>query len=239
MDFKIRIASRNILVHSIYSSLYYDCCGFLEESVTPEFEISMDENLILKEREWLNQSGDFYSVQSAEVFLFQKILAEKLLDYNTFLMHGAVIAVKNKAYMFVAPSGTGKSTHIEKWIRNVRGAFVVNGDKPLVLLKQEKAFACGTPWNGKERRGNNSIVPLCSIVFLERNNDNYIETMPFKAAFPLLMDQTYQPSNETKMRKKLKLLYELKDCVSFYKFYVNNFKEDAFSVSFETLTKEE
>ena len=237
MDFKIRIAGKNIMIHSVYSSIYLECVDFLEESIDPDFEIYTDNEQISNEYERLRKNQEIdYSLQTIETFLVQKLIAESMLSYDTILMHGAVIAVDNKAYMFVAPSVTGKSTHIQKWLRNAQGSFVVNGDKPLVILDKNRAYACGTPWNGKERLGNNAIVPLHSIVFMERSEDNTIEAVPYKSVFSLLLEQTYQPMSFDNMRKRLELLLRLKDCVSFYKFCFNNYKEDAFRTSFEALT---
>lgn len=238
MDFNIRIAGKNILVHSVYSYVYNECSGFLEESSEPDFKVCIDEKQITAELERIKRfDSNFHGLKNAENILIQRIIAEKMIDYNTILMHGAVIAVDNRSYMFVAPSGTGKTTHIRKWLKNIKGSFVVNGDKPLVLLQNNTAYACGTPWNGKERMGNNSIVSLKGIVFLERSENNYIEKVPFKTIFPSLLEQTYQPDEVSRMKKRLELLLKLKECVSFYRFHINNFKDDAFSVSYTELTK--
>ena len=54
-------------------------------------------------------------------------------------MHGAVIRYKGKAYLFTAPSGTGKTTHIRQWLKKAEGTFVVNGDKPLIKVENTLA----------------------------------------------------------------------------------------------------
>ena len=46
-----------------------------------------------------------------ELAVYRKI-AEKMIDYDTILFHGSVIAVDGIGYLFTAKSGTGKSTHI-------------------------------------------------------------------------------------------------------------------------------
>lgn len=239
MDFKIRLAGRNVFIHSVFPYVYYQCCDFLEENSEPDFEVQLDRKQIAAELKRANQfeSGS-YNLKNAESILLQRIIAEKMLDYNVILMHGAVIAVDNRSYMFVAPSGTGKTTHIKKWLQNVKGSFVVNGDKPFVLLQNNVAYSCGTPWNGKERMGNNSIVPLKGIVFLERSEENHIERVTFRSIFPILLGQTYHPFDGNRMKKRLELLSELKECVTFYKFHINNFKDDAFIVSYNALTNE-
>ena len=42
-------------------------------------------------------------------------LAAQLPAHHRFLMHGAAIAFDGAAYLFTAPSGTGKTTHVRLW----------------------------------------------------------------------------------------------------------------------------
>lgn len=163
-------------------------------------------------------------------------LADGMIDYDAFLMHGAVVAVNGNAYMFAAKSGVGKTTHIYKWLENVPNAYVVNGDKPLIISDGEPRV-CGTPWCGKERMGCNEIVPLKAIVIMDRSDDNHIEQISFTEAFPRLLEQTHRPKDADKMRKTVRLLAGLATSVKFYRFNVNNFKEDAFKTSYKMLIR--
>ena len=238
MDFKIRLAGRSIAVHSIYPDVYYEYNNFLAENSKPDIEICTDEDQIAAEFIRANQSDrKAFSIPMAEAFLVQRLISEQMLNFNTFLMHGTVIAVDNKAYMFTAPSGTGKTTHVRKWLNNIKGSFIVNGDKPLIIADEDGVYACGTPWNGKEQMGNNAIVPLDSIVFMKRSDENRMEAVHYLTVFPKLLEQTYLPMDEEKMKKRLELLTRLKGNVGFYQFHFNNFKEDTFRVSYNTLIK--
>ena len=239
MDFTVRIADKGILIHSVYSKVYKTCQKYLiDEAAEPDMELYLNEPLIREEFEKIRQSGEeISSFGAVESLLAYRCIAEEMLEYDTFLMHGAVIALGNAAHMFAGRSGTGKTTHIQKWLENVEGSYVVNGDKPLVIVKRESAFACGTPWCGKEAMGTNAIVPLRSIVFMERSDENHIESVPFRAIFPRLLEQTYRPADAGKMKKTLELLMRLKDCVTFYRFRFDNYKEDAFRTSFDALSK--
>lgn len=238
MHFTIRLANKNILINSVYSKIYEICKDYLiDENAIPDIEICTDNNSIGEEFERIQQSGDpIYSLSAVETILIHRRIVELLFDYNILLMHGAVIAVGNASYLFTGRSGMGKTTHIKKWLDNIEGSFVVNGDKPLLVINNEGVFACGTPWCGKEHYGTNVIIPLHSIVFMERSTSNHIERVSIKSVFPVLLEQTYQPSDAVKMRRKLELLMKMKDHVSFYKFCFNNFKEDAFHTSFDSLT---
>ena len=86
----------------------------------------------------------------AEILCIYRAIAEKLPLYNRFVMHGAAISFEDKAYIFTAASGTGKSTHIRLW----RKAFgnpvgIINGDKPVIEIKDDgTSLVYGTPWAG-------------------------------------------------------------------------------------------
>ena len=239
MDFTIRIANTNILIHSVYSRIFNLCKDYqIDCNSKPDLELYMNYEMISAEFVKMQQSGDeTTSFGVVESLLIHRAIAEALLESNTLLMHGAVIALNNSSYLFSGRSGTGKTTHIRKWLEGAKDSFVVNGDKPFVIIGPEGVFSCGTPWCGKEHMGSNTIVPLKSIIFMERSIDNYIVAEPFKAVVPRLLEQTYKPMDVNKMKKTLNLLGELKDHVSFYTFYFNNFKADAFHTSFDELTK--
>lgn len=102
-------------------------------------------------------------------------------------------------------------------------------------MTDKEAFACGTPWCGKEQMETNCMVPLKAIVLMERGDDNSIREISFGDAFAFLLQQTYQPDEPEAMRKTLKLFAQLKDRVKFYRFVFNNMKEDCFNVAYNAL----
>ena len=91
-------------------------------------------------------------------------------------MHGAVVAWKNQGYLFTAPSGTGKSTHLALWKKYLGDqAEVINGDKPILKVTEDEVWVYGTPWAGKEQWQVNKKVALKGICFLERGEKNSIQ----------------------------------------------------------------
>ena len=115
----------------------------------------------------------------------------------------------------------------------------MNGDKPFIIVRQagELPLACGSPWAGKENLQTNAMVPLKSIVLLERAEENRMERVSFGQAFPFLLQQVYHPENEEKMRKTLRLMQRMSSAVSFWRFQCNNFKDDCFDVAYNALVK--
>lgn len=167
-----------------------------------------------------------------------RLLAEVLPDEGVFLFHGAVIALDGEGLLFSAPSGTGKSTHVLRWLECCPEAFVLNGDKPFIRVSGDGALplAYGTPWAGKENLYVNAAVPLKAIVLMERTEDNRMDPVSFPEAFPALLAQVYHPEDEARMRRTLQLLRLLHPAVSFWRFRFNNLKDDCFPTAYRALT---
>ena len=97
----------------------------------------------------------------------------QLLGFDGLMLHSAAIAYKNKAYLFAAPSGTGKTTHIMLWKKYLRERVtVICGDKPFLRLTDSGVTVYGGPWQGKERLGTGCAYPLGGIFFLNRAEQN-------------------------------------------------------------------
>lgn len=238
-SFRIDMAGRIIEIHSLYPKVYEMCKRFYSESVLePDIQIDIIEDEIVEEQ---LQAGEHYFSLNSDYFetlvIYRKI-SENMLHFNTFLMHGAVVAFGKEAFLFTAESGTGKTTHVKKWLENKNDCYIVNGDKPLIKITDSQAIACGTPWSGKEHLYTNCMVPLKAIVLMERSEDNFIENISFGDAFTFLLKQTHRPNDTKLMIKTLELLKQLNGKVSFYKYHFNNLKEDAFDVSFNALVHE-
>ena len=63
------------------------------------------------------------------------LLAEKLVDFDVLLVHGSALCMDGKAYIFMAPSGTGKSTHTRLW-REVYGSRVIMINDEMNFLRR-------------------------------------------------------------------------------------------------------
>ena len=236
--FCIELAGHTIGIESMYSDVHSMCETYLSDA-DPEIRIRINDEDLKYEYMEAKKEKATQSAGCLETLAAYRKISTALLDYDVFLMHGAVIAEGQDAYLFTAKSGTGKTTHIRKWLDQIENSYVVNGDKPLIRITDTQAIACGTPWCGKEKMQTNCMVPLKAIVLMERGENNEIKEITFGDAFTFLLQQTYQPNGSEYMKKTLKLLSQLKSRVRFYRFIFNNMKEDAFNVAYETLTGEE
>ena len=65
------------------------------------------------------------------------------------LLHSSCVVYEDKAYLFSAPCGTGKSTHTQIWLKRFPGAYILNDDKPAIRIMEDGVYAFGTPFSGK------------------------------------------------------------------------------------------
>ena len=237
--YKINLASNIIEIDDRFDAYLEFFMPFFSEA-SPDFQIST----IMENKCFSSLPGHEHEIErwffSNSVQLFFDNLFMSLIDHDTLLMHCATIAIQDSAYAFCAPSGTGKTTHILKWLEHLSNTVVVNGDKPfLKFTDSDTVYACGSPWAGKENMYTNTVVPLKSIILMERAENNCIEQISFSKAFPFLLQQVYRPDDEDKMRKTLRLMQRLNGRVSFWHFRCNNFKDDCFEIAYNALVMDQ
>lgn len=164
------------------------------------------------------------------------LLAEKLVFYNVLMLHGSALCMDGEAYIFTAPSGTGKSTHSRLW-REAFGEriWMINDDKPMLQIKDDGVMVFGTPWDGKHRLSRNSSAPLKAIVWLYRDEQNHIEPMSKVEAFPVLLNQAFGKTDPTIMTRVMNLEKELLDKAAYYKLGCN-MESDAAVLAYKGMT---
>ncbi|MBQ3699110.1 MAG: hypothetical protein II886_04280 [Prevotella sp.] len=125
------------------------------------------------------------SIDNALMIMFALAAADK----GTVLFHAAVVSYEGKGYMFLGPSGTGKSTHASLWQRYIAGTALVNDDNPIVRIdKKGGAMVYGSPWSGKTPCYRNVSYPLGGIVLLSQAPYNKIERLNGIYAYAALME---------------------------------------------------
>ena len=92
---------------------------------------------------------------------------------GTLCIHAAVVSCGGKGYLFLGPSGTGKSTHAQLWLKHFEGTELVNDDNPVV----RDGVAYGSPWSGKTPCYRNVSVPIGGIVRLSQAPYNEIRRL--------------------------------------------------------------
>ena len=227
-EFRVEIAGRVVNVKSLFDSTEAFCAEYLtlaepdfSVEITPE-DIAHEGMMTAREAQVEGLPPRTYPEAALETTAVLRKIARRLLDYDTLLLHGSVVAVDGAAYLFTAKSGTGKSTHTRLW-REMLGdrAVMVNDDKPFLRITEEEIDACGSPWNGKHRLGSNIRVPLKAVCILERGAENVIRQIPANEALPMLLQQSSRPGDGSKMGKYLTMIDRLTRKAAFYRLQCN------------------
>ena len=180
------------------------CASYLYEGEeNPSFFIQITKKDIEEEGK---RAGGFPPAYLESLALYRKFLA-KLLDFGGTVFHSSALAVDGNAYLFTAPSGTGKSTHASLW-RQMLGdkVIMVNDDKPVIRLVDGEVFVYGTPWNGKHALDTNCKVKIKAICKLERAEQNSIVELLPNQMLPTILSQTLRPENVGDYDKLLPLV---------------------------------
>ena len=226
MEFTVCLAGINVAVTSLFDEVYDFCRDYLTDapadmnvSVTAQ-DINYEKIVNIMEAQIEVIPVFDYPDSYLETLAVYRKIVTKMLDFDTFLMHGAVVAVGDKAWLFTAPSGTGKTTHINLWLNNIPGSYVVNGDKPLIHIGDD-CTVYGTPWSGKEGMNQNIGVKLCGIIILNRGAENHIEKVPMTQILPVISQQSYRPKERVELEKTLSLLSRMGKKIPMYQLYCN------------------
>ena len=234
-EVKINLANMTVRIEGVYDTLREYCKEYIAtDEKTEDFSIVITPADIQRERE--NGEYERNSDNYIEIIMALLKVADELPGRNKFLMHGAVVAWKQAGYIFTAPSGTGKTTHVRLWKKYLGSdAEIINGDKPILEVREDEIIAYGTPWAGKERLQKNSCVPVKGICFLRQSEKNNIRKLNKSEALVLLLPQIYIMSDSKKAGRTLELFSKMLEWIPVYEFYCN-ISEQAVRCSFDALT---
>lgn len=173
----------------------------------------------------------------AEYIIYGMIFYEAILDFDGILLHSSAISVDNKAYLFTANSGTGKSTHCSLWMKHFSDrAVMINDDKPVIRIIDNEIFACGTPFSGKHDINKNILVPLQSICCINQGKVNTIEQIDNHEALVTLLPQTLRINRKEKMSSLFEVLDKVLTNVKVYKLFCD-ISEQAVETSYNAMSK--
>ena len=204
---------------------------YLCEAVKPDIVIRSDWQALQARQPHLSKDDCEYMYTGA-------VFYRELLQHGGFLLHSSSVVVDGKAYLFSAPSGTGKSTHTGLWLK-VFGdrAYILNDDKPALRLEDRIWYAYGTPWSGKFDLNANARVPVAGICFLQRDGNNVIRPFGGSKAVLAFLEQTVRPP-ETALRIQLMdLMQKLMERVPVWQLACN-MDPQAAVVSYEAMSGE-
>lgn len=128
-------------------------------------------------------SDALFALNNALMLLF----AFSTAGMGTLEMHASVTVNSGKAFLFLAKSGTGKSTHSQLWLDNIPGSSLLNDDNPVVRLWPDgRVIVYGSPWSGKTPCYKNEEYPAGAFVQIRRSPENKISRLSLFESYALL-----------------------------------------------------
>lgn len=215
-----RIADLNIGVknHSDFTKKYMK--DYLTDSADFDFTVEVTKEMIEKEKEIVTESVSepYYEITA----ILREICKVVLENFNGFFFHCSCLCYNNEAYVFTAPSGTGKSTHSRLWREFLKDKVtMINDDKPIVRMLGDVFYIYGTPWDGKHRISNNIKAPIKAIYYLHQSEENRVEKCDPISALSKLLSQTVLPDNKAVMNHLLDMLEKMVYTTNVYDLYCN------------------
>ena len=206
---------------------------FGDESEEIHFDITKED----MEREMEYAKGLNFPKSVVESLALYRKFLEYAINRNTIILHCSALAAFNEAYLFTAPSGTGKSTHAKLW-REVfnDGVVMINDDKPVIRLVDGEFYVYGTPWNGKHHLDTNCRAKIKAICSIRQATENTIRRATTQEMLLVIMNQTIRPTNIEQMDKLLNLVDLLLNKVQLYSLGCN-ISEEAARLSYQTMSK--
>ena len=236
VNFKIKIADIVLEINAFNESTKKYCRDFLIEE-TANYTITMKEEDLKNERDE-SSTGQVYV--NEEISALYRRIANIFVEQNIAVLHGSSFKVGNAAFLIAAKSGTGKSTHTNllKQLLEEKMEYI-NDDKPLLKVTDKELVIFGSPWNGKEKRGNNTSGNLKAIIFLNRGETNSYRKLDNKEeVYFRLLNQIYLPREKDKREKALQIMDIILKRINFYEINVN-MDISAASMTYERIIKNE
>lgn len=141
----------------------------------------------------------------------------ELLKRGDMRLHSSAVVVDNKAYLFSAPCGTGKSTHTGKWLELFGDkAYILNDDKPALRIINGVVYAYGTPWSGKNDISVNKRVEVAGICFLNRSQVDTIKRITPSDSIELMLSGGLKRLNYDNVIRQLEITEKIAKIVPIY-----------------------
>lgn len=133
------------------------------------------------EKIWYQKESSRFFSESQNAFS-HIALEELLLRRDSMILHASFIDTVYGGILFTGPSGIGKSTQADLWVK-YHGAELINGDRTILKETRGGWKAYGSPYAGSSRCYINKCCKIRAIVVLEKAEECKIERLCGSAAF--------------------------------------------------------
>ena len=166
----------------------------------------------------LSKSVEGTTIGAIEDFAVSGKFNRAAIKFGTMLVHSSALIYDGGAYLFSADSGVGKSTHTKLWLKAFGDkVHIMNDDKPVVKLYDDRAVAFGTPFDGGSGIALNEAYPLRAIIFVERGEQNSVRIPDSREIIQKLYFQTARMVDRETAEK---MLVNMEKLISLTRFYV-------------------
>ncbi len=150
--------------------------------------------------------------------IFHLGLESLLLQKKRLCLHASCVETHLGGILFSGKSGIGKSTQSELWCRH-RNAMLINGDRPILSMTEDRWLAWGSPYAGSSRCHINRSCPVSAIVMLRQDSRNSLRRLTQPEAFRAIWSGlTMNSWNKTLVERAVELTMKLLHAVPVYEF---------------------
>lgn len=112
-----------------------------------------------------------------------------LMRHNALMLHSSVVMIHGKTVLFCGASGAGKSTQAALWAEHL-GAELINGDRCVIMKKEDGYYGGGSPWCGTSAIRRPDIAPIAGIFLVNQADENSLIKLGSRAFMSLYAETT-------------------------------------------------
>ena len=162
---------------------------------------------------------DMLSTDTIFVSLFA--LEKQMIARQAVILHCSVVKTGDQVMLLSGPSGIGKSTHADLWMK-YKNAKVINGDRTLICKKGDQWMSLGWPICGSSEICHNEDYPISRVVFLGQAKENQGRRLSYVEGIKHLISQTTANNwNADFVQKVWQIIEEMAADVPVYEYACN------------------
>ena len=144
-----------------------------------------------------------------------------MIARQSVILHCSVVKTGNQVMLLSGPSGIGKSTHADLWVK-YKNAEVINGDRTLICKKGDQWMSLGWPICGSSEICHNEDYPISRVVFLGQAKENQGRRLSYVEGIKHLISQTTANNwNADFVQKVWQIIEEMAADVPVYEYACN------------------
>lgn len=147
--------------------------------------------------------------------------------HGRLAIHSASLYYQERAWLFAAPSGTGKSTHTNLWNQYFHTP-VLNGDLNLISCEKGTPMIHGIPWCGTSGISDTASHPLGGIILLKQSPTNLCQEPAVDEQTLLVLQRSISPTwTEDMLEANLRIAAAVTDSCYITRLFCNREREAA------------